>query len=143
MFGGPVAQLVTLPPLGDVITADLLAVRRGPKAVSKSFGLTTPATRVARQRGHTLTASASSAVDPRKLLPCLIAHPPRHDTTRHDTTDSLAEGRSAHRAPGGLARRSAANEAVWLADLTYVPTGEGWSYPAAILDMHTRKAPSS
>jgi len=28
---------------------------------------------------------------------------------------------------------------VWLADLTYIPTGEGWLYLAAILDMHTRK----
>ena len=28
---------------------------------------------------------------------------------------------------------------VWLADLTYMPTGEGWLYLAAILDMHTRK----
>ena len=28
---------------------------------------------------------------------------------------------------------------VWLADITYVPTNEGWLYLAAILDMHTRK----
>ena len=28
---------------------------------------------------------------------------------------------------------------IWLADLTYIPTGEGWLYLAAILDMHTRK----
>ena len=28
---------------------------------------------------------------------------------------------------------------VWLADLTYIPTGEGWLYLAAILDLHTRK----
>lgn len=28
---------------------------------------------------------------------------------------------------------------VWLADLTYIPTGEGWLYLAAIIDMHTRK----
>src|SRR5213075_2895830 len=28
---------------------------------------------------------------------------------------------------------------IWLADLTYIPTGEGWLYLAAILEMHTRK----
>ena len=28
---------------------------------------------------------------------------------------------------------------VWLADITYVPTGEGWLYLAAVLDLGTRK----
>ena len=28
---------------------------------------------------------------------------------------------------------------VWLADITYVPTGEGWLYLAAVLDLCTRK----
>jgi transposase InsO family protein len=28
---------------------------------------------------------------------------------------------------------------VWLADLTYIPTGEGWFYLALVLDLHTRK----
>ena len=28
---------------------------------------------------------------------------------------------------------------VWLADLTYIPTGEGWLYLAVIMDLHTRK----
>ena len=28
---------------------------------------------------------------------------------------------------------------VWLADLTYIATGEGWLYVAAIVDLHTRK----
>jgi len=28
---------------------------------------------------------------------------------------------------------------VWLADITYIPTGEGWLYLAVILDLSTRK----
>ncbi len=44
-------------------------------------------------------------------------------------------------APNRLARNfatSTPNE-VWLADLTYIPRGEGWLYLAGVLDMHTRK----
>lgn len=28
---------------------------------------------------------------------------------------------------------------VWLADLTYIRTGEGWLFMAALIDLHTRK----
>ena len=44
-------------------------------------------------------------------------------------------------APNRLARnfQAAAPNQIWLADLTYIPTGEGWLYLAAILDMHTLK----
>ena len=44
-------------------------------------------------------------------------------------------------APNRLGRNFVAERAgqVWLADLTYIPTGEGWLYLAAILDLHTRK----
>src|SRR5271168_3877068 len=44
-------------------------------------------------------------------------------------------------APNRLARNfeAAAPNQIWLADLTYIPTGEGWLYLAAILDLHTRK----
>ncbi len=28
---------------------------------------------------------------------------------------------------------------VWLADITYIPTGEGWLYLAAVVDLATRK----
>ncbi|SFT28098.1 Integrase core domain-containing protein [Methylobacterium sp. yr668] len=30
-------------------------------------------------------------------------------------------------------------DTVWLADITYLPTGEGWLYLAAVLDLATRK----
>ena len=44
-------------------------------------------------------------------------------------------------APNRLGRNFVANRPgqVWLADLTYIPTGEGWLYLAAVLDLHTRK----
>src|SRR6516165_10359987 len=44
-------------------------------------------------------------------------------------------------APNRLGRNFVANRPgqVWLADLTYIPTGQGWLYLAAVLDLHTRK----
>jgi putative transposase len=44
-------------------------------------------------------------------------------------------------APNRLGRNFVASRpnAVWLADLTYVPTGEGWLFLAAIIDLCTRK----
>ena len=44
-------------------------------------------------------------------------------------------------APNRLGRNFVGNRPgqVWLADLTYIPTGEGWLYLAAVLDLHTRK----
>ena len=45
-------------------------------------------------------------------------------------------------APNLLERKFSATSRpnqVWLADLTYIATGEGWLYMAAIMDLHTRK----
>ena len=44
-------------------------------------------------------------------------------------------------APNRLGRNfeAARPNQVWLGDLTYVRTGEGWLYLAAVLDLHTRK----
>jgi putative transposase len=44
-------------------------------------------------------------------------------------------------APNRLSRNFRADRPgqIWLADLTYIRTGEGWLYLAAILDMHSRK----
>ena len=44
-------------------------------------------------------------------------------------------------APNLLDRKftAAAPNQVWLADLTYIATEEGWLYMAAIMDLHTRK----
>jgi putative transposase len=44
-------------------------------------------------------------------------------------------------APNLLAQRFVANapNRIWLADITYIATGEGWLYLAAVLDLATRK----
>lgn len=44
-------------------------------------------------------------------------------------------------APNLLAQRfvSLAPGRIWLADITYIPTGDGWLYLAAIMDLATRK----
>ena len=44
-------------------------------------------------------------------------------------------------APNRLGQNFAAERPnqVWLADITYVPTKEGWLYLAAVLDLFTRK----
>jgi transposase InsO family protein len=57
--------------------------------------------------------------------------PPRTTDSRHDLPV----------APNLLGRRFAAErpDAVWLADLSYLPTDEGWLYLAAIEDLATRE----
>lgn len=44
-------------------------------------------------------------------------------------------------APNRLARTPAPTRAnqVWVGDITYIRTGQGWLYLAAVLDLHTRK----
>ncbi len=54
------------------------------------------------------------------------------------TTDSRHSYPIAPNRIGRAFTASAPNQ-VWLADLTYIPTGEGWLYLAALIDMHTRK----
>jgi putative transposase len=41
--------------------------------------------------------------------------------------------------PTGFSATASAPDQVWLADLTYIATAEGWLYLAALIDMHTRK----
>jgi putative transposase len=57
---------------------------------------------------------------------------------RPTTTDSR---RALPIAPSLLQQEFAVSEPnqVWLADITYIPTGEGWLYLAAVLDLATRK----
>ena len=66
----------------------------------------------------------------------LSARQGRRRTPR--TTDS---GHDLPIAPNRLERNFTAERAdqVWLADISYIPTGEGWLYLAAIKDMATRQ----
>ena len=63
-----------------------------------------------------------------------IMAPPR----RARTTDSR---HALPIAPNLLDRNftAAAPNRVWLADITYIPTGEGWLYLAAVMDLYSRK----
>ena len=66
-------------------------------------------------------------------VPGLVAQPRRVQTTnsRHalPVAPNLLDRKLTARAPNQ----------VWLADLTYVATGEGWLCMAAVMDLHTRK----
>ena len=88
---------------------------------------------VLRGHGRRIGRSRIERLMRRAGLRGLAALPRRARTTdsRHDYPI----------APNRLARNfnAARPNQVWLADLTYIPTGEGWLYLAAILDMHTRK----
>jgi transposase InsO family protein len=55
---------------------------------------------------------------------------------------STTKRNKAHRAAPNLLERDFSAERPdhkWLTDITYIPTGEGWLYLAAILDLYTRR----
>jgi putative transposase len=62
----------------------------------------------------------------------------RHKRRVPRTTDSR---HSLPVAPNLLDRQfaAAAPNRIWLADMTYIPTGEGWLYLAVVLDMFSRR----
>ncbi len=80
--------------------------------------------RISRKRVARLMRAAGLGASVRRRVP-------RTTDSRHDHTV----------APNLLERRFAAErpDAVWLADISYIPTGEGWLYLAAIKDMATRE----
>ena len=63
----------------------------------------------------------------------IMMHPRRVRTT--DSRHNLPI------APNLLDRNfvAAAPNRIWLADITYIPTGEGWLYLAAVIDLYSRK----
>jgi putative transposase len=81
--------------------------------------------RISRKRVARLMREGGLAVSRRRR------RVPRTTDSRHDHPV----------APNLLGRKFAAErpDAVWLADISYIPTGEGWLYLAAIKDMATRE----
>src|SRR3954463_10622848 len=79
---------------------------------------------VSRKRVERLMRASGLGIQARRRVP-------RTTNSRHDYPV----------APNLLGRHFAADhpDTVWLADISYVPTGEGWLYLAAIKDMATRE----
>jgi len=88
---------------------------------------------VLRGHGHRVGRSRIERLMRRAGLRGLAALPRRTRTTDSRHGYPIVSNRL------GRNFQAAAPGQVWLADLTYIPTGEGWLYLAAILDMHTRK----
>jgi transposase InsO family protein len=88
---------------------------------------------VLRRRGRRIGRSRITRLIRQAGLRGLAALPRRTRTTDSRHVYPIA--------PNRLGRNFVANRPgqVWLADLTYIPTGEGWLYLAAVLDLHTRE----
>ncbi len=55
------------------------------------------------------------------------------------TTDSAHGPRRPGQHPAGSPVRPRRADRVWVADITYIPTGQGWLYLAAVLDLGSRR----
>jgi transposase InsO family protein len=106
------------------IAAVLAASRRTYGSPRAHAELRAEGVRVSRKRGARLMRTAGRVATVRRRLP--------------RTTDS-DHGRPV--APNLLEQKLAADQpdTVWLADISYLPTDEGWLYLAAIKDMATRE----
>lgn len=154
VFGGllgPVAQTASLCAVLGVSPSGYYAWRSRPESrrAAEDRSLTEEIRAVHEQSGGTYGAPRVHAAlcargrrTGRKRIARLMRHADLRGVAalprRVRTTDSR------HRlpiAPNRLARSftASAPNRVWLADLTYVPTGEGWLFLAAIIDMFTRK----
>jgi len=88
---------------------------------------------VLRRQGRGVSRGRIERLMQRHGIRAIMAPPRRIRTTdsRHDLPI----------APNLIQREftAAAPNRVWLADITYIPTGEGWLYLAAIMDLFSRK----
>jgi transposase InsO family protein len=73
-----------------------------------------------------------------RLMRELGLHGVRRGGFRPQTTDS---SHGLRRAPNRLLKAAPpkGHDQVWVADITFVPTGEGWLYVAGVLDRHSRQ----
>jgi putative transposase len=111
--------------VGERIGAVFAASRRTYGSPRVHAELRAEGVRVGRRRVARLMREGGLAVARRRR------RVPRTTDSRHDHPV----------APNLLDRRFAADrpDTVWLADLSYIPTGEGWLYLAAIKDLATRE----
>jgi putative transposase len=111
--------------VGERIGAVFAASRRTYGSPRVHAELRAEGVRVGRERVARLMREGGLAVARRRR------RVPRTTDSRHDHPV----------APNLLDRKFAADrpDTVWLADLSYIPTGEGWLYLAAIKDMATRE----
>jgi putative transposase len=111
--------------VGERIAAVFTASRRTYGSPRVHAELRAQGVRVGRKRVERLMRAAGLAVPGRRR------RAPRTTDSRHDHPV----------APSLLERRFAADRpaAVWLADISYIPTGEGWLYLAAVRDLATRE----
>jgi transposase InsO family protein len=88
---------------------------------------------VVRSQGRNIGRGRIERLMRRHGIRAIMAPPRRVRTT--DSRHALPI------APNLLARdfTAAAPNRIWLADITYVPTGEGWLYLAAVMDLFSRK----
>jgi transposase InsO family protein len=110
--------------MGERIAAIFAASRRTYGSPRVHAELRAQGVRVGRKRVARLMREGGLTAGRRRRVP-------RTTDSRHD--DPVA--------PNLLERRFAADrpDTVWLADLSYIPTGEGWLYLAAIKDLATRE----
>jgi putative transposase len=85
--------------------------------------------------------AALRAEGPRAIERVMRRHGSRARSPRRYRVCTTDSKHSLPVAPNVLAQRFVADppNRVWLADITYIPTGEGWLYLAAVLDLFTRK----
>jgi transposase InsO family protein len=110
--------------VGERIAAIFEASRRTYGSPRVHAELRAEGVRVGRKRVARLMREAGLAVARRRRVP-------RTTDSRHDHPV----------APNLLDRAFAAGrpDTVWLADISYIPTGEGWLYLAAVKDLATRE----
>jgi putative transposase len=88
---------------------------------------------VLRRQGRGVSRGRIERIMSRYGIRAIMARPPRVRTTdsRHDLPI----------APNLIARdfTAEAPNRLWLADITYIPTEEGWLYLAAVMDLFSRK----
>jgi transposase InsO family protein len=111
--------------VGERVAAIFEASRRTHGSPRVHAELRAQGVRVGRKRAARLMREGGLTVARRRR------RAPRTTDSRHDLPV----------APNLLDRRFAAErpDAVWLADTSYIPTGEGWLYLAAIKDVATRE----